>query len=74
MLRGCEEHSTRNADSENPRDGDEKKRPAETRPRVKKISSQNGDSPENGETDDSGEGCPRDGIYATNREASEDIP
>lgn len=74
MLRGGEEHGARNADPENSRDGDEEKRPAQARPWVRKISPYNGDGPENGEADNGGEGRSGDGVYAPDREASEDIP
>lgn len=74
VLRGGEEHSARNANPEYPCDGYEKERPAEARPWVRKISPYNGDGPENGETDNGGEGRSGDGVYAADREASEDIP
>ena len=74
MLRGGEEHGARNADPEYPCDGYEKKRPAETRPRVRKISPYNGDGPENGETDNGGKSRSGDGVYAPDGEAPEDIP
>ena len=74
VLRGGEEHGACKADSENSCDGDEEKRPAEARPRVRKISPYNGDGPENRETDNGGEGRSGDGVYAPDREASEDVP